>query len=112
VLVLVGVLDLVGVLVIVGVEVIVGVFDGVGECDGVGVNVGVLVGVLVGVGVGVLLGVEVNPVHPCASWVISILISTRIVRALDDWIVIGASGTSGTIGANVAETETTNLSPL
>ena len=108
----VGVNVSVGVLVMVGVKVIVGVLDGVGECDGVGVAVGVLVGVLVAVGVGVLLGVEVNPVHPCACGVTSISISTRIVRELDDSIVMGLSGMKGRTGAKVVETETNNRSPF
>ena len=113
-----GVKVTVGVKVFVGVLVLVGVFEGVGEYNEVGVDVGVyvgvgdFVGVLVGVGVGVFVGVEVDPSQPCGTAVTSISISTRIVRELDDSIVIGSSGMSGTMGIKVADTETSNLSPF
>lgn len=108
----------VGVKVIVGVLVMVGVLDGVGEYKevgvfvGVSVGVGVLVGVLVGVGVGLFVGVEVDPSHPCGTAVTSMSISTSIVRELEDSIVIGSRGISGTIGTKEVETETRNLSPF
>ena len=73
---------------------------------------GVLVGVFVAVGVGVLVGVDVDPSHPRASGVTTISISTKIVRELDDSMVMGSSGTSGIIGENVVETETNSLSPF
>jgi hypothetical protein len=110
--VFVGVKVIVGVFVMVGVFVIVGVFEGVEVYSEVAVGVGVSVGVLVAVGVGVFEGVEVEPSQPVAGEVTTTSISTRIVRELDDSIVIGSSGTNGTIGTKVVDTDTSNLSPL
>lgn len=92
----------------VGVKVMVGVCVGVGDFLGVGVDVAVAVAVGVLVLVGVFEGVEVDPSHPCALGVTTMSISTRIVRELDDSIVIGSSGTRGTMGTKIAETETNN----
>ena len=118
----VGVKVLVGVYVTVAVAVFVGVLDGVGENAEVGVLVRVLVGVKVAVGVYVLVGVleavavavfvAVDVPIPPGTRVAVISISTRIVREVDDSMVIGSSGINGIIGAKRVDTETCNLSPV